>query len=429
MMRIWKCMLCTLVLAVILTGCGKRNFPMEDYVRENPQNDMGSIMKTETGFYYNAGPGQPLSLHYYDMESGQDIFLCSKPECQHDGNEFCTATNSQYVVNSTCLYGGRIYIAVVKAVDAQYSFQLLSAAPDGTELSEVVTYLAVNDTSMIPILGGMSRGMMIHRGKAVLSYQLRNKDNMDVGINGTVIYDLKTGEMDSLTEYTLEESMDGQNRFCGYGDYIYYNTLVGHKTTLSRYCLTDGSIEDLELEINYSGVYTVMDEDTIYYTRNSKKGSLYEYHHSTGKTIEHQKVFVREETFETVEGNLITAESMYEVSDLETDGNYLFAGEDVRMHHVNVEVLEKSVLVAGTFENSSILHVFDATLNEVTGVVMGTSQICGYRDWYTVNILDNEVYVRTPRSMYRCSMDSFLSGEPEYEELFSFAIQYGSLQN
>lgn len=416
-----------LLVAAMFTGCGKEEFVMEDYVRENPQSSRGNIMKTDTGFYYNAETGQLLSLHYYDVESGQNIFLCSKPECKHDGNEFCTATSDKYRVNSTYLYGGRIYIAVVENSESVFNFKLLSAAADGTELSEVVTYLSVNDTSMMPILGGLSREMIIHRGKAILTYQLRNKDNMEVGINGTFIYDLKTKELTRLTEYTLEESEDAQTRFSAYGDYIYYNTKIGHKNVLSRYNVLDGSIEDMKLQVSYNGDYAVMDEDTIYYVRGGN--SLYEYHPSTGETTEHKDVFTRKETVEISDGITFENKYPYTPTDIMTDGNYLFVGVNVAMNRNNIEYYydrEVNGEQAKVLDNT--VYVYDREFNEIAKVGLATSEFFGVKEYFLMNILDNEVYLRTPQKTYRCSMESFLSGEPEFEELFSFEVDYWSYE-
>lgn len=417
-----------LLAAGILTGCGQREIPIEDYVRENPQSTWGNIMKTDNGFYYNADVGSMLSLHYYDLESGQNIYLCSKPECKHDGNEFCTATSDSYRVSGTCLYGGRIYITVVEEVNSVYNFKLLSAALDGTELSEEVTYLSVNDTSMTPILGGIGRQFIIHRGKAFLTYRLSNKDNYEVGIHGTFVCDLKTKELTQLKEYSQEESENAQERFCGYGDYVYYNTKIGRKNVLSRYNVVDGSIEDMKLQINYTGKYVVMDEDTIYYTRADN--SLYEYRMSTGETIEHKNLFVEKETVEIEDGFSMEMEDRFVPDDLLTDGNYLFVGVGYCFDRDNIEAyVEKVRNGESRFDLLTALHVYDRELNEVAEVGLATSQLIGVKEYFQINFLDNEVYLRTPKKTYRCSMESLLSGEPEFKELFSFDMKYWSPQD
>ena len=33
---------------------------------------------------------------YLDSESGEDVILCAKPDCLHDGNEYCEATTTAY---------------------------------------------------------------------------------------------------------------------------------------------------------------------------------------------------------------------------------------------------------------------------------------------------------------------------------------------
>ena len=70
-----------LALLLVLPGCGKEEIPIEDFVRTNPATvSINNIMKSDTGYYYGAAYGKELSLHYFDEESGQNIFLCCKPD-------------------------------------------------------------------------------------------------------------------------------------------------------------------------------------------------------------------------------------------------------------------------------------------------------------------------------------------------------------
>ncbi|MBQ7864339.1 MAG: hypothetical protein IJ353_07750, partial [Lachnospiraceae bacterium] len=72
-----------LTVLVLLSGCGKEEIPIEDYVRSNPStNGMTAILKSDTGYYYCTTEYGDMALHYYDVASGQNIYLCSKPECR-----------------------------------------------------------------------------------------------------------------------------------------------------------------------------------------------------------------------------------------------------------------------------------------------------------------------------------------------------------
>lgn len=92
----------------------QKALPVEDYVSSNPAKVIyNAVMKTDTGYYYGSSE-KKMSIHYYDVGSGQNIFLCSKPECRHNGDAFCTATSDKYFVDTMCMYGGELYLNVVE---------------------------------------------------------------------------------------------------------------------------------------------------------------------------------------------------------------------------------------------------------------------------------------------------------------------------
>ncbi|MBP3579533.1 MAG: hypothetical protein J6K15_15625, partial [Lachnospiraceae bacterium] len=362
-----------LALFFMLAGCGKEEIPIEDFVQTNPATAaINNIMKSDTGYYYSAAYGKTLSLHYFDVESGQNIYLCSKPECRHDGDVFCTATSSKYEINSTYFYGGSLYLDVVEATETEYLYKLLRVSADGSELTELVTYMTLNNEAVV-IAG---QPMMIHRGVAMLPYRLGSIGNADEGVTGTYFYNLVTGELTALPELEYGTKSNGRERFIGYGDYIYFNTQMNRKNTLSRYCLTDGTVEELELLNTYVGIYEVMDEDTIYYYYSGE--TLFEYKISTKETIRHEEVFLkRKMTYysaddlellfpdsEITDGLTYGMETIdrYKCQDMMTDGTYLYVAETVDFHNVNMllpgMVVDAEEMIAG------YVHVLDRELTE-----------------------------------------------------------------
>ena len=101
----------TIVCLVTFAGCNKNKqedqpgeatagnkeyqFISEDFEQGNRPGTMGNAMlRTEKGFYhYNDTLG---GFRSYDTATGKEMFLCNKPECRHDGNEVCIATNEKY---------------------------------------------------------------------------------------------------------------------------------------------------------------------------------------------------------------------------------------------------------------------------------------------------------------------------------------------
>ena len=76
-----------------------------------------SLAYSEKGWYYIGSPTQEdtaAGVCYHDMETGQSVFLCAKPECLHDGSDYCPATNSAYSFKQLVWYDGMLYALAVK---------------------------------------------------------------------------------------------------------------------------------------------------------------------------------------------------------------------------------------------------------------------------------------------------------------------------
>jgi len=426
-----------LALLLVLAGCGKDEIPTEDYVQTNPASAGGvnQIMKSDTGYYYGTTYGENMSLHYFDVESGQNIYLCSKPECRHSGDAFCTATSKSYEVNSVCYYGGFLYLDVLQQTDVEWQYKLLRVSEDGSELTELITYMTVNNTSLLPIVYAP---MIIHRGFVVLPYRIGGVGNAENGFTGTFLYNLLTEELTQLpeleykTDYRGNPASRGRERFTGYGEYIYFNTHLDGKNTLSRYCLTDGTVEQLELLSThagrtYAGIYEVIDEDTIYYSGIA--GRLYEYHISTKENITHEEFFAetgvrKYEDENTGETYSIDYVAEYECEDMMTDGTYLYVAKNLTFRNWNVEWKRRLVGGVGYTEehHDSYVYVFDRELREVAKVKITTEDLLGYCEYFSFKILENKVYLQTSETVFWCPLEGFLKGTPNFIPLFDVEI-------
>ena len=223
--------LLTACMLISFAGCGEEKIISQDYQIGNSQHGIANaVMKTDTGYYYSQNGFRGLSLHYYDEKNAKSMYLCNKPECRHDGNEFCAATSDKYSVAGTTLYSNALYINTIEETETSYEFKLLKAALDGSSLSEVVTYFSVNSVGV----GVSADDLVIHRNKAFLGYSAGTSDNDQVGFNGTAIYDLETGELSYLGEKEGDIEIT-QHSFCGYGDYMYFITAEKYKKRLCRY--------------------------------------------------------------------------------------------------------------------------------------------------------------------------------------------------
>lgn len=404
-----------LVVLILLSGCGKESVPMEDYVQSNPTtvNLKSGIMKSDTGYYYSTPSGH-MSLHYFDEASGQNIYLCSKPECRHEGDAFCTATSEKYNVQSACFYGGALYLSVLEWTDTEVLYKLLRVSADGTELTELVTFMTINRTSVWIV---EAESMVIHRGVVALSYQMLNKDDIEIGVTGTCFYNLNSGELRALPELEYGVYSQGRNRFTGFGDYIYYDTYFDNKHTLSRYSVTDGSVEELELQTGYNGTYEVIDEDTVYYLRAG--GSLYEYQISTKQSGRLNGIFVNTYTMHLEEIEWET-EREYQCTDMMTDGTYFYAGDGVFFRRLSTGYLGFFVDANGEETPiKSYVHVFDRELNEVAKVEIATEYYLDDEVTFSIAVLDDIVYLQTEQTIFSCTLEEFLAEEiPPFKPLY-----------
>lgn len=418
-----------LMIMLLLAGCGKEEIQREDYVRTNPAtNGMSMIMKSDNGYYYSAVSGEKMALHYFDTASSQNIFLCSKPECRHDGDAFCTATSNKYNVDSVYFYCDNLYLNVVEVTETEYLYKLIRVSADGTDLTEITTYMTVNNTSMSAIYG--EEPMMIHRGVVVLSYRLVNANDVGIGVTGTYLYNLATGELTELPQLEYEKESRGRERFTGYGNYIYYNTQYERKNTLSRYCLTDGSIENMELLRTYVGIFEVMDEDTIYYYWES---NLYEYIISTKENTQYENFFVDTKVLQSTVGEY-TVEEPYNVSDLMSDGTYLYVGQGVEFRERSAGILGYHVYAdMSIVDTLPYVRVLDRKLNEVVKVEISVKDLLGDYSYFSLAILDGMVYVKTAPTVFACRLEEFLKGgrppfKPVYDHQDIEYLEYSQFQ-
>ena len=418
----------TVMVLLLCSGCGKKALPVEDYVSSNPAKVIyNAVMKTDTGYYYGSSE-KKMSIHYYDVGSGQNIFLCSKPECRHNGDAFCTATSDKYFVDTMCMYGGELYLNVVEKTDTEYQYKLLKVAADGTKLTELVTYMTVNNTSVAPVTGSR---LVIHRGYAVMSYIICNKDNMDIGERGLILYNMADGKITYINKSEFSDYSFTRYDVDAHDDYIYYNFSEGHKNRLHRFSLKDKSDETLEFLINYNETYTIWDDDTIYYLR--KGNSLNKYKISTKENTEYKNFFRKKFSYISESWGECEADESFEPDSLVTDGKYLYVTDGAYFSTYTCEI---DCIMADDTEqqmlerNKSRIFVYDKDLQQVAVVVIETDKYLGYKDYFSLAILDGMVYLQTPKKMFACTVEEFVEGgTPPFKEIYNNEVDIPSLKD
>lgn len=234
------CIAYALLAVLLAAGCSKKN--PAALPEDNPANHgYTPIMETEKGFYsnYRNAFKSSIYLRFYERGTENQVFVCARPECQHDGGQMCTATRSGLDFLNTILYNGWIYILAVEEADETVSYNLYKAALDGTSLTKVGTAFSVNNSSGQEY-SAMDLQFIIHKGYAYVPYHLSFGDStFGFAGSGLVKMDISDGSTETL--------LSGENYFsdCPYdlqgsGDCIYY-IMDG----VCRYNITSGEIEKL----------------------------------------------------------------------------------------------------------------------------------------------------------------------------------------
>lgn len=265
-MRKLKSLTLLSILVFALTGCGAGK-EEEVFEQGNIMPLFGPIMETENAYYYTTNDFK-YELHYYDKASGKSIFLCNKPECSHDGNEFCAATAGGRFVMYTDMYKDGIYVAALEPEENRVDKKLFKVSLDGTKLETIATF------GYEPTDGGFGHGydsekyMVIYQGKAFIPYTTPRED----GFNnyGTAIVDIESGKVEYLEECDGRK-LQGQEKYIPYGEYLYYYEVGPRRSpiTLYRYHISKETVEEIPINGDFVDycivdgrvVYSQMDED------------------------------------------------------------------------------------------------------------------------------------------------------------------------
>ena len=128
-----------------------------------------------TGFAAKQLPSR--TIWFRDPDTGEEVPLCARPNCLHDGNEYCEATSTAYYRGEPVWYDGVLYAGATttcKEGEDPHNIRnvLLSYAPFGTGITELATF-------------GKEQGEIIdtivHRGYVWCLYKLWNSyENLEI---------------------------------------------------------------------------------------------------------------------------------------------------------------------------------------------------------------------------------------------------------
>ena len=207
-----------------------------------------ATMKSTDGYYYaemSSRQGGKYTIYYYDTKTKTTIPLCAKPQCVHDGNDFCVATGGEQSLY-TLFYNNYIYKLCCEYTEEQMCvYNLLRGDMQGNELSVATEIFTFPSTQQINI-----RNVLCHYG--VMFFSIK-KYNGNKSTDHIYSIDLATG---TVREIEIENSAKYEHFafMTADGDYLYI------------------AAEDEVMATNQSGVK--MDADTVMYRYNLKTGEI-----------------------------------------------------------------------------------------------------------------------------------------------------------
>ncbi len=457
-----------------VAGCKKEpekevEYVSEDYYQGNTSKYMPeSMMMTDKGYYYYSE--EYGGLRFFDKTTGLEMYLCNKPECKHDGNAFCVATNDKYTVLDCCLYSNYILAYVIETTDTQQLFKVLSIAPDGSELSEVATVMALERTMQKePTVGGR---FYVHRNRVLLTMWTKGEEKLvDMNRYGTAILNLDTKEVIYLDEEAMAADNPELTDVRGYGEYFYFCKLGGRKgkkIILHRYHLTEGTEEAFSFLTDFTGDYVVADENTIVYLRKDKD-VLCIHRCETGENEE--KKFVVRRVYNYTEEGMAETERFGTEDVSEEELNRRFENKETyymmtrpreyRIGNIPVTILadEKYIYVPTPYARNTDdlpfwgqgrgcgwIRVFDRDLNEIAQIDVLSALEAAKQEglewrtkYCTVNLryMGESIYFEmqsadnpTEWYVFRCDREAFLEEEPEFEFVYKMnREQKGQVMN
>ena len=379
------------ILTIVMTGCGTTEEP-EVFQQGNRMAFYGPVMETDSAYYYNANE-MKYELHYFDKASGKSIFLCNKPECSHDGNEFCAATAGGRYVMYSAIYEDGIYIAAFESEENRLDKKLFKVSLDGTKMETISTYgYDPGNDGGIAIGVDEKKYMAVYKRKAMIPYTVKQED----GTNnyGTAIVDIDSGKTEYLEEYNSRTSL-GQLKYIPYDNYLYYYVydLNEQDSTLYRYHFSKKTNEEMGVPKDFID-YCIVD-GFIVYTQADKEGfvHLYSLNPDSMENKDLTGALTKEDgmpLLEKREGVLFF------------DDNYL--------------------ITYSKHEESDISYEYYVFTKD--GVFLTSfSQPDNMQEESKMAVLNGYVYFRDYYGMVRCPMQDILEGNAKWESLFVTATK------
>ena len=124
---------------------------------------------------------------------------------------------------------------------------------------------------------------------------------------------------------------------------------------------------------------------------------------------------------------------VFKPNDLVTDGKYLYATDQASFSMYTYEidlVMSEDTEQKMLDRNKSRVFIYDKDLQQVAVVVIETDKYLGYKDYFSLAILDGMVYLQTPQKLFACTVEEFVEGgTPPFREIYNNEVDIPSLKD
>lgn len=417
-----------LILSALITLCSCSGGAVkvsqtEECIPSNCQEMFEEIiLESENGYYFRVIEDWQEKLKYYDKASGEVIICCSKPECMHDGNEYCAATSGKYLIQSMAMYDGAVYAVMYTAFETDtLEFKLVRIEPDGTARSEVCTFLTLKNAGAAE--ADFMDKIILHKGKAFVdySYSYVTSDGWAVGSSyyGKVMIDLSTGE---YSEVPLPDGVTRDNiihtaRTSRVDGNWLYNVITTDEDKLNHFSIyrwnfVTGEYQKLDVPQVVSS-YTVND-GIVYYTVvdrtdiENKTVQIYRHFPDTGVTEKFTESSIPEEN--VIETSIIGGNN--NAPEVTTDREYIYY-----INYGLCSVINSAPNSKYCVQPECIIYSFDG--DELARFTLPITPTTEFEAYYT-NIVNGTVYYHQSRAgdVYCCSVEDILAGKVEWTKLY-----------
>lgn len=275
-------LLLALILVLSLAACGSNGLEQAAVIEVNTEQDnpgyvegedyqtavgmygnsfAARFTKGEGGYYYDLfGPGS--LLMFYDENAGVAVPVCDRPNCPHTGGDCNAYLGCFRGIEHMQYYDGNLYVFGYEGVDIS-NVDLYRISADGSTREKLGTVYHVAGDSV-------AYDAVIHRGYAYVTLCDAGLDKRTVEVHRLSL----SGNGETETVYTFEESYGASARMKAYGNYLYsrfsyYADEDGNGVTKKLYRM---NIHTGETELVMTGCpYDFLaNEEYLFYHRDMK---------------------------------------------------------------------------------------------------------------------------------------------------------------